>query len=124
MIKWGNPYEETRRSEPRAIRQLHDLLPFLWSWSSLAPEWDLHNDAAIQLPSVPPAITLAEAIESTRIHRIAGLTGDRTALLTTRPFRAPYHIISDAGLIGGGHIPMPGEVLLAHKGVFFLDELP
>ena len=68
-------------------------------------------------------MTLAEAIETTRIHRVAGLTGDRTALVTTRPFRAPHHTISDAGLIGGGHVPMPGEVSLAHNGVLFLDEL-
>jgi magnesium chelatase family protein len=68
--------------------------------------------------------TLAEAIETTRIHRVAGLTGDRTALVTTRPCRAPHQTISDAGLIGGGHVPMPGEVSLAHHGVLFLDELP
>jgi magnesium chelatase family protein len=58
------------------------------------------------------------------IHRVAGRTGDRTALVTTRPFRAPRHSISDAGLIGGGHVPMPGEVSLAHNGVLFLDEWP
>src|SRR5512133_1800135 len=69
-------------------------------------------------------MTLAEAVETTRIHSVAGLTGDRTALVTTRPFRAPHHTISDAGLIGGGHVPMPGEVSLAHHGVLFLDELP
>jgi hypothetical protein len=69
-------------------------------------------------------MTLAEAIETTRIHRVAGLTGDRTPWVTTRPFRAPHHTISDAGLIGGGHVPMPGEVSLAHNGVLFLDEWP
>jgi magnesium chelatase family protein len=69
-------------------------------------------------------MSLAEAIETTRIHRVAGLTGDRTALVTTRPFRAPRHTISGAGLIGGGHVPMPGEMSLAHHGVLFLDELP
>jgi magnesium chelatase family protein len=67
---------------------------------------------------------LAEALETTRIHRVAGLTGDRLAWVTTRPFRAPHHTISDVGLIGGGHVPMPGEVSLAHHGVLFLDELP
>jgi len=79
---------------------------------------------ARRLTTILPAMTLAEANETTRIHRVAGLTGDRTALVTTRPFRAPHHTISDAGLIGGGHVPMPGEVSLAHHGVLFLDELP
>jgi magnesium chelatase family protein len=67
---------------------------------------------------------LAEAVETTCVHRVAGLTGDRTAVVTTRPFRAPHHTISDVGLIGGGHVPLPGEVSRAHNGVLFLDELP
>jgi magnesium chelatase family protein len=79
---------------------------------------------AQRLTTILPAMTLAESIETTRIHSVAGLTGDRAALITTRPFRAPYHAISDAGLIGGGQVPMPGEVLLAHNGVRCLDELP
>jgi magnesium chelatase family protein len=79
---------------------------------------------ARRLTTILPAMTLAEAIETTRIHRVAGRTGDRTALVTTRPCRAPHQTLSDAGLIGGGHVPMPGEVSLAHNGVRFLDELP
>src|SRR5215218_6878085 len=79
---------------------------------------------ARRLTTILPAMTLAEAIETMRIHSVAGLTGDRTALVTTRPCRAPHHTISDVGLIGGGHVPMPGEVSLAHNGVLFLDELP
>ena len=79
---------------------------------------------ARRLTTIVPAMTLAEAIETIRIHRVADLTGDRTALVTTRPFRAPHHTISDAGLIGGGHVPMPGEVSLAHHGVLFLDAWP
>jgi magnesium chelatase family protein len=79
---------------------------------------------ARRLTTILPAMTLAEAIETTRIHSVAGLTGERTALVTTRPFRAPHHTISDAGLIGGGQVPMPGEVSLAHHGILFLDELP
>jgi magnesium chelatase family protein len=71
-----------------------------------------------------PAMTLAEAVETTRIHSVAGLTGARAALVTTRPFRAPHHTISDAGLIGGSHVPMPGEVSLAYHGVLFLDAWP
>jgi magnesium chelatase family protein len=79
---------------------------------------------ARRLTTILPAMTLAEALETTRIHRVAGLTGDRTALVATRPFRAPHHTISDVGLIGGGHILMPGEVSLAHNGALFLDALP
>jgi magnesium chelatase family protein len=79
---------------------------------------------ARRLTTILPNMTLAEAIETTRVHRVAGLTGDRTAFVMTRPFRAPHQTISDAGLIGGGHVPMPGEVSLAHHGVLFLDELP
>src|SRR5215510_12377715 len=79
---------------------------------------------ARRLTTMLPAMTLAEAIETTRIYSVAGLTGDRTALVTTRPFRAPHHTISDVGLIGGGQVPMPGDVSLAHHGVLFLDELP
>ena len=79
---------------------------------------------ARRLTTIVPAMTLAEAIETMRIHRIAGLTGDRRAFITTHPFRAPHHTISDVGLIGGGHVPTPGEVPLAHNGVLFLDEWP
>jgi magnesium chelatase family protein len=79
---------------------------------------------ARRLATILPAMTLAEALETTRIHSVAGLTGGRTAFVTMRPFRAPHHTISDVGLIGGGQRPMPGEVSLAHHGILFLDELP
>jgi magnesium chelatase family protein len=79
---------------------------------------------ARRLTTILPAMSLAEAIETTRIHRVAGPTGDRTALVTTRPCRAPHQTISEAGLIGGGHVPMPGEVSLAHHGMLYLDERP
>jgi magnesium chelatase family protein len=69
-------------------------------------------------------MTLAEAIETTQIHSVADLTGDRTAVVMTRPCHAPHHTISDVGLIGGGQVPMPGEESLAHHGILFLDELP
>ena len=79
---------------------------------------------ARRLTPIVPAMTLAEAIETTCIHRVAGRTGDRTVLVTTRPFRTPHHTISDVGLICGGHVPMPGDVSLAHNGVLFLDAWP
>ncbi len=79
---------------------------------------------ARRLATILPAMTLAEARETIRIHSVAGLTGWRTAFVTTRPFRAPHHTISAMGLIGGGQLPMPGEVSLAHHGILFLDELP
>ncbi len=79
---------------------------------------------AKRLATILPDLMLEEAIEVTKIHSICGLVPARTALVATRPFRAPHHTISDAGLIGGGTIPRPGEVSLAHHGVLFLDELP
>jgi magnesium chelatase family protein len=79
---------------------------------------------ARRLTTMLPAMTLADAIETMHRHSVAGLTGDRTAWVTTRPCRAPHHTISEAELIGGGHVPMPGDVSLAHHGVLFLDELP
>ena len=79
---------------------------------------------ARRLPGILPVMSLEEALETTKVHSVAGLLGAGRALCTTRPFRAPHHTISDAGLVGGGTPPRPGEVSLAHGGVLFLDELP
>lgn len=76
------------------------------------------------LPTILPPMTVEEILETTRIYSIAGQSSGKSTVFATRPFRAPHHTISDAGLIGGGSIPQPGEVSLAHNGVLFLDELP
>jgi magnesium chelatase family protein len=79
---------------------------------------------AKRLPSILPPMTLHEALETTKIHSIAGKSGKYNGLIAERPFRSPHHTISDVALIGGGSYPQPGEVSLAHNGVLFLDELP
>ena len=79
---------------------------------------------ARRLPTILPGMSLAEALETTKIHSVAGMLPAGESLIAARPFRAPHHTISDAGLIGGGSYPRPGEVSLAHNGVLFLDELP
>ena len=78
---------------------------------------------ARRLPSILPSMTFEESIESTKIHSIAGLIG-ANGLVTTRPFRTPHHTVSNVALVGGGTIPRPGEISLAHHGVLFLDEMP
>lgn len=79
---------------------------------------------AKRIPTIMPDMTEDEAIETTKIHSITGLLDPKRAFLTNRPFRSPHHTISDAGLLGGGTNPGPGEVSLAHHGILFLDELP
>ncbi len=79
---------------------------------------------ARRLPTILPPLNLFEALETTKIHSVAGILGEEASLLTTRPFRAPHHTVSDVALVGGGSNPLPGEISLAHNGVLFLDELP
>ena len=79
---------------------------------------------AQRLPSILPPLTLGESLETTRIYSASGMLLDGTSLIATRPFRAPHHTVSAPGLVGGGSVPSPGEISLAHHGVLFLDELP
>ncbi len=79
---------------------------------------------ARRMPTILPRLTLYEALETTKIHSVSGILPDNSSLISVRPFRSPHHTISDVALVGGGSIPMPGEISLAHNGVLFLDELP
>ena len=79
---------------------------------------------AKRIPSILPSLTLNEALETTKIHSVVGKLNATQGLIMSRPFRSPHHTISDAALVGGGGIPQPGEISLAHNGVLFLDELP